>query len=78
MSDEFETKIVVTRGSGTNDREKFTTKVTAPTIDILNDRVEQVRQSVEKWAEDFRAIQPDGRKSRGLTNDQSTLTEAES
>lgn len=66
----------MTRGSGTNDREKFTTTVTAPDLDTLNGRMQQLREHVEEWAEDFRTIQPDDRRRRSLIDDQSQLSEA--
>ncbi|MFC7069513.1 DUF7389 domain-containing protein [Halobaculum lipolyticum] len=72
MSDEFETTVEVTRGTGTSDRDKFRTKVTAPDMETLTERVRELREEVEDWAEDFRTIQPDG-DQRHLSDDQSTL-----
>ena len=71
MSEEFETKIVMTRGTGSADKEKITTKVTAPTVDVLTERVDEVREEMEDWADDFRAIDPE--RARRLRDDQSQL-----
>jgi len=38
-------------------------KVTAETIDELEERVDEVRERMEKWADDYRAIQPEARRS---------------
>jgi hypothetical protein len=73
----YETKIVVTRGSGTNDRDKITTKVSADDLETLNERVLKLREQVETWAEDFRTIQPRDDPRRPLTDDQSQLGESE-
>jgi hypothetical protein len=75
--DLYEAKVVVTRGSGTNDRDKFTMKVAADDMETLNERVELVRERVEKWAEDFRAIQPASDRRRRLKDDQSQLEDVE-
>ncbi len=77
MSDEFETVVEVTRGTGTNDRDKFKTTVSAPDIHTLTERVDELREEMEEWAEEFRTIQPDG-DDRHLTDGQSTLGKAES
>ncbi|WP_418283924.1 DUF7389 domain-containing protein [Halorubrum sp. DTA46] len=69
MSDAFETKIVVTRGTGSTDKEKITTTVTAPDMRTLKERVDDVRAEMEDWADDFRAIDPD----RPLNDGQSQL-----
>ncbi|QKY16387.1 hypothetical protein [Halorubrum sp. CBA1229] len=74
MSDDeelFETKVVITRGTGTNDRDKITTKVTAPTLEILTQRVAELRAEMEDWADDFREIEPE--RGRRLADDQSQL-----
>lgn len=74
MSDDeevYETKVVITRGTGTNDRDKISTKVTAPTLSVLTDRVEELRAETEEWAADFREIEPE--RGRQLADDQSQL-----
>jgi len=68
---DLETKIVMTRGTGSADKEKITTKVTAPDVDTLSERVDEVRAEMEDWADDFRAIDPD--RSRHLADDQRQL-----
>lgn len=70
MSD-LETKIVMTRGTGSDDKEKITTKVTAPDVDTLSRRVDEVREEMEDWADDFRAIDPE--RPHRLADDQSQL-----
>lgn len=76
MSEEFETVVEVTRGTGTNDRDKFKTTVSAPDIDTLTERVDELREEMEEWAEEFRTIQPDG-DSRQFGDGQSTLGRGE-
>jgi len=79
MSDDaevFETKIVVTRGTGSNDRDKFTTKITAPDLETLTHRVERVREETADWAGEFRQIQPT--EGGSLHEDQSSLGGVES
>lgn len=68
--------VEVTRGTSTGDRDKFRAKVTADSIDVLEDRVDQLRRKTAEWADEFRAIQPDG-TVRDLADDQSTLGGAE-
>ena len=76
MSEEFETVVEVTRGTGTNDRDKFKTTVSAPDIHTLTERVEELREEMEEWAEEFRCIQPE-ESVRNLTENQSTLGKGE-
>jgi hypothetical protein len=59
VSDTFETKIVMTRGTGSTDKEKITQTVTAPDMETLRERVDDVREEMEEWADDFRAIDPE-------------------
>lgn len=58
------------RGDG-NDVQKCT--VTARDIETLERRVEAVRERLDEWADDYREIQPETRRS--LADDQGTLTE---
>lgn len=73
MSDDdaYETKVVITRGTGSSDRDKITTKVSAPDLETLSERVEQLQKQTEEWADDFRDIDPE--RSRQLGDDQQTL-----
>lgn len=73
MSDDevYETKVVITRGTGTSDRDKISTKVTASDLPTLSDRVAELREETEQWADEFREIQPE--QGRRLADDQSTL-----
>lgn len=68
MSDTFETKIVMTRGTGSTDKEKITQTVTAPDMSTLKERVDDVRDEMEDWADDFRAINPDRPLDDGQTS----------
>jgi hypothetical protein len=71
MSDPFQTTLKATRGTGTDDRDTVKVQVSAQSIDQLADRVEQVRERMEDWADDLREIQPD--EGRDHPEDQSTL-----
>jgi len=73
MNDEFETTVEIVRGGDANHREKFRTKVSAESIETLNEKVLKVREHAEQWAEEFHQIQPD--RGRSLADDQGTLTE---
>jgi len=72
----FSLTVEVTRGTSTDDRDKFRATVEADTIEELTERVDAVREKTAEWADEFRAIQPDG-TVRDLTDDQSTLGGAE-
>lgn len=74
--DAFSLTVEVTRGTSTDDRDKFKAKVSAPTVGKLHERVEELRAKMEEWAEDFRTLQPTEGKT--VTDDQSTLGRAES
>lgn len=70
MTDDCYTYTVkLKRGSG-SDVQKC--KVTAPDIETLETRVENVRERMADWADDLRSIQPDERR---LPDDQSDLSE---
>lgn len=73
MSDEFSYTVKLKRGSG-QDVQKCT--VTAPDIQLLEERVDAVRQRMQKWAGEYREIQPDDR-GRRLADDQTGLDEVE-
>lgn len=66
---QFEAKIQ--RGNGTDDRDTFKAKVSANTIEALDEKVEQMREKMAEWAGEFREIQPQER--RRTTDDQATL-----
>lgn len=55
----FEYTVKMQRGDGTDDRDTHKAKVSAETVDELGEKVENVRQKMEKWAGEFRSIQPD-------------------
>jgi hypothetical protein len=69
--DAFEFEAKIQRGNGTDDRDTFKAKVSADTIDELDDKVEEIRSKIEDWAVEFRHIQP-GEEQR-LPDDQATL-----
>lgn len=69
--DAFSYTVKLKRGGG-DDVQKVT--VTAPDIETLESRVEAVRERLERWADDYREIQPDDSRRR-LTEDQSSLRE---
>lgn len=66
---EFEAKIQ--RGNGTDDRDTFKAKVSANTIDELDEKVEEIRTKIEDWAVEFRHIQPSD--APRVSDDQATL-----
>lgn len=75
--DSFELTIELTRGTSTDDRDKQRMKVSARTIDGLRSKVEDVKDEMESWADDFREIQPEAETVRdhAVEDDQSTLSE---
>jgi hypothetical protein len=68
---QFEAKIQ--RGNGTDDRDTFKAKVSANTVDELDEKVDRVRERIETYASKFRSIQPT--EERSLADDQGTLDE---
>lgn len=76
--DAFQFEAKIQRGNGTDDRDTFKAKVSANTIDELDEKVAQVRERIEDYATEFRQIQPSADDKRPLADDQSTLGEAES
>lgn len=66
----FSYTVKLKRGSG-DDVQKC--KVTAPDIETLECRVDDVRQRLQKWAKEYREIEPERR--RPITDDQSSLRE---
>lgn len=74
-SDAYEFQAKIQRGNGTDDRDTFKATVHAETVDELDEKVEQIRERLEEYAHEFRAIQPSER--RELSDDQKTLEEAE-
>lgn len=69
--DTFSTTLTLTRGSGTDDRDKIRVKVSAPDVTSLDRRVSEVRESMESWADDLRDVQPE--QSRKTSEDQTEL-----
>lgn len=77
MSDDaaFELTVEIVRGKSASNRDKQRAKVSANSIEELDEKVEALRDRMERWADDFRRMQPV--KVRHLDDDQSTLEEAE-
>ena len=71
--DAFEFEAKIQRGNGTDDRDTFKAKVSANTIDELDEKVEEIRTKIEDWAVEFRHIQP-GDEQR-IPEDQATLVD---
>lgn len=69
--DPFSYTVKLKRGDG-HDVQKC--KVTAPDVETLETRVDDVRERMERWADEYREIQPDQRR-RSLAENQGTLTE---
>ncbi|WP_353634587.1 hypothetical protein ABSL23_02205 [Halobacterium sp. NMX12-1] len=69
--DAFSTTVKLTRGTSTDDRDTIKTTVTAPDVEMLNQRVEAVKNYMESWADDLRDVQPE--TSRRTSEDQQDL-----
>ena len=69
----FEVTVKIQRGNGTDDRDQLKAKVSADTLDELDDKVEHVRARMGEWAAGFREIQPS--EARRTDDDQSSLSE---
>ena len=63
--------VKMTRGSGTDDRDTLKATVSAPDVHLLNERVEDVKQHMESWADDLRDLQPE--QGRSTTENQQDL-----
>lgn len=66
MTDDYTYTVKLKRGDG-HDVQKC--KVTANTIEGLEERVDAVREKMSKWAYDYREIQPESRSSRAAADD---------
>jgi hypothetical protein len=74
--DVFQFEAKIQRGNGTDDRDTFKAKVSANSIDALDQKVEQMREKIEGWATEFREIQP--QEKRTLADSQATLDGSDS
>lgn len=72
MKEAYSYTVKLKRGDG-HDVQKCT--VTAESIEELTERVDAVREKLKRWADDYRDIQPEARRS--LADDQSKLQEVE-
>jgi hypothetical protein len=68
--------VEVTRGTSTDDRDKMRATVSGSNMDEVARKVARLREQMEEWAEEFRAIQPDG-TVRDIADDQATLAGGE-
>jgi archaellum component FlaC len=77
MSDDlpYSTTVKLQRGTGTDDRDTIKMQVSAGSIEELNERVRELRQEAEQWADAFRSIQPT--VGRSVSDDQATLGEGD-
>ena len=77
MSDEDAISVTVkmTRGTGTDDRDTLKATVSAPDVHLLNERVEDVKEHLESWADDLRDVQP--KAGRSTSDDQQDLRSVE-
>jgi len=78
MSDDgapFEYTLTVQRGDGTDDRDTHRLKVSARSIDELEDKIERARELLESKAADIRDIQPTEDLRNRTAGDQATLGE---
>lgn len=70
--DPFEMSVAMTRGNSTNDRDKIKATISAETLEELDEKMEEMRDRLEKMAADIRTIQPDDEDER-LDENQATL-----
>lgn len=68
---EITTKL--TRGTGTDDRDTIKASVEADSVEELDRKLDEVKDRLEGWADDLRAIQPE--KRRSLAEDQTRIGE---
>lgn len=65
--------MTLTRGTGTDDRDKMRATVEADTLEELDEKLSEMRDRLEDLAADVRDIQPEERLLQ-LTDDQRTLS----
>lgn len=73
--DAYEYTVQLQRGEGTDDRDKHKCKVTANSIDALQEKVEQARDLMKQEVEETREIQVEDRRSNGIAEDHQTFEE---
>ena len=71
--DSIEVSVKMQRGTGTDNRDTFTMSVSGPSIDVVDRKMQKLRQRAEQWAGEWRAIQPDDSRTAHLRDDQRTL-----
>jgi len=67
----YSVTVEILRGTDTDDRDKMTVTVEAEDIEQLDHKVSRVRERMEEWADEFRAIQP--RREQLSDEDQAAL-----
>ena len=73
--DSIEITTKLTRGTGTDDRDTIKASVEADSVEELDRKLDEVKDRLEGWADDLRAIQPE--QGRALAEDQSNLGDVE-
>ena len=71
--DDIELTVKMTRGGASGNKETMKANVSAPTVEALDERVNDLRRRMEEWSVEFRNIQPGD--DRPLADDQSQLGE---
>ncbi|WP_178917704.1 hypothetical protein [Natronomonas gomsonensis] len=70
--DSYSVTVTLTRGTGTDDRDKMKATVEADTLEELDEKLGEMRDRLEDLAADVRDIQPEERL-RQLAENQRTL-----
>lgn len=66
-----EVSVKMQRGTGTDDRDTFTATVGGADVEAVDRKMQRLRDHAERWAYEFREIQP--AEDRPLAEDQRTL-----
>jgi glutamate synthase domain-containing protein 3 len=79
VSDEdgIEAKVKMQRGTGTDNRDTLTMSVSGHDIEEVDEKMQRLYERAEKWAAQFRNIQPDDSRTAHLRDDQRTLADEE-
>ena len=77
MSDEpLSITTTLTRGTSTDDRDQIKATVEAENFEDLQQKLAQLRQQLDDWADDLREIQPTN-EGRPVADDQAALGEVD-
>jgi hypothetical protein len=77
VSDEPLSVTVKLQRGDTDNRDTLKATVDAETIDELDEKVGQIREKMDSWADQFREIQPTNERTRELLDGQQELVEAD-